>query len=106
MEVEVAQSEVGAQPVKVLGQPSIAHLLEVKDALEDAERMFYFRQHTRPIRVLSVLYLIHEILVFRFAAGHVLSLGSGLLDRLGLAMVSAVVPHLAFLAMQQLGQDA
>ena len=38
------------------------------------------------------------------AAGHVLSLGCDLPDRLGLSLVSAITPHLALLAMQQLRQ--
>src|SRR5271168_1495685 len=37
-------------------------------------------------------------------AGHVLSPRCGLLDRLGLALIAAVAPHFALLAMQQLRQ--
>jgi hypothetical protein len=37
-------------------------------------------------------------------AGHVLGLRRGLLDRFGLSLIAAIAPHLAFLAVQQLGQ--
>ena len=45
VEVEVDEGEVRAQPVVVLGDTSIAHLVETEDSLEDAEDMFYLRSY-------------------------------------------------------------
>ena len=45
------------------------------------------------------------VLELRPFAGHVLGLRSGLLDRLSLPLITRVAPHLALLAMQQIGQQ-
>ena len=41
VKVEVDEGEVRAQPVMVLRDASIPHLVEAEDALQDAEDMFY-----------------------------------------------------------------
>jgi hypothetical protein len=43
VEIEVDQGEAGAQPVVVLGDAAVAHLVEAEDALQDAEHMFDLR---------------------------------------------------------------
>jgi hypothetical protein len=45
MQVEIDQGEAGAQPVMVLGDPPVSHLVEAEDAFQDAEHMFYFRSY-------------------------------------------------------------
>jgi hypothetical protein len=47
VQVEVHQSEVRAQPVMVLGDAPVSHLVEAEDAFQDAEHMFYFRSYFR-----------------------------------------------------------
>ena len=104
MQVEVDQGEVRAQPMVVLGDASIPHLVEAEDALQDAEDMLYFRSYSGFRRVLLLCNFIDMVLELRSLAGHVLGLWRGLLDRLGLALVAAIAPHFALLAMQQIGQ--
>ncbi len=53
--VEVRQGEVRAQPVVVLRDASIAHLVEAEDALHDAERMLHLGAHARLTPVLLFL---------------------------------------------------
>ena len=45
VQVEVDEGEVGAEPVMVLGDASVAHLVEAEDALQDTEDVFYFRSY-------------------------------------------------------------
>ena len=42
VQVEIAQREAGAQPVVVLLDASVSHLVEAKDTFQDPEWMFYF----------------------------------------------------------------
>jgi hypothetical protein len=42
VQVEIDQSEVGAQPMMVLREAPVAHLVEAEDAFQYAESMFYF----------------------------------------------------------------
>ena len=55
VEIQVYQREAGAQPVVILRQAAIADFVEAEDAFQDAERMFYFRPHTRLTTVLCSL---------------------------------------------------
>lgn len=55
MQVEVHQGEVRAQPVVVLRDAPIAYLVEVEDALQDTEDMFYFRPHVWLIFIFLLL---------------------------------------------------
>jgi hypothetical protein len=55
MEVQVDQREAGAEPVMVLGDASVAHLVEAEDALQDAERMLDLGPYTRLTAVLLFL---------------------------------------------------
>ena len=41
MEVEIDQGEVCAQPVMVLRDAAVSHLVEAEDPLQDAEDMFH-----------------------------------------------------------------
>ena len=50
MQVEIDQGEVRAEPVMVLRDATIAHLVEAEDAFQDAEHMFYFRSYFRDER--------------------------------------------------------
>ena len=40
MQVEIDQGEAGAQPVMVLRDPPVSHLVEAEDAFQEAEHMF------------------------------------------------------------------
>jgi hypothetical protein len=53
MQVEIDQGEAGAQPVMVLRDPPVSHLVEAEDAFQDVEHMFYFRSYFRLSCVLS-----------------------------------------------------
>ena len=51
--VDIDQREAGAQPVVVLFQAPVSHLVEVEDALQDPERMFHLRSNSGLGRVLA-----------------------------------------------------
>src|ERR1039458_9064274 len=87
VQVQIDQREVRAQPVVVLRDPSIAHLVEAEDAFQDAEHMFYFGSYPRLSCVLTSSYFVHIVLELRSAAGHVLRVRRGFADRLGLALI-------------------
>ena len=53
--IQVHQRKAGAQPLMVLFEPSVSHLLETKDALQNPERMFYLRPDSGLHAVLSSL---------------------------------------------------
>jgi hypothetical protein len=55
VEIEIDQSETGAQPVVVLCDPPVTHLVEAEDALQDAERMFHLRSYLELTPVLLFL---------------------------------------------------
>ena len=55
VEVEVDQGEARAQPMMVLGDTQVAHLVEAEDALEHPERMFDLGPHPRFPPVLLLL---------------------------------------------------
>jgi hypothetical protein len=56
--------------------------------------MLHLRSYPRLTPVRLFLQLVHIMFVLRAFAGHVLGLGSGLLDRFGLALVAAVALYL------------
>src|ERR1700730_10319704 len=88
----------------VLRDPAVSHLVEAEDAFQDAEHVFYLRSDARLGRILPPGFFVHVVLELRPAAGHVLGLGSGLLDRFRLALIAAIAPYLCFFAVQQVGQ--
>jgi hypothetical protein len=47
VQIEIHQGEVRAQPVMVLGDASIPHLVEAEDLLQDAEWMLDLGPYTR-----------------------------------------------------------
>src|SRR6266446_2439588 len=94
VQIQVHQREAGAQSMMVLLNPSVSHLLETEDALQNPERMFYLGSHSGLYPVLGLLYLIHKVLVSHSSAGHILRLRSRLPDRLSLSLIPAVAPHL------------
>lgn len=53
--VQVHQREVRAQPVVVLCDAFVSHLVEAEDALQDAERMFHLGAHAGLTPVLLLL---------------------------------------------------
>ena len=55
VQVQVHQREAGAQPMMVLAESSVSHLLKAKDALQNPKRMFYFRSYSRLHPVLGLL---------------------------------------------------
>jgi hypothetical protein len=55
VQIEVGQSEAGAEPVVVLGQAAISGLLEAEDTFEYPEGMLDLGSHARLIPVLRAL---------------------------------------------------
>ena len=47
VQIQVHQRETGAQPMMVLLNSTVSHLLEAKDALQYPERMFHLRPYSR-----------------------------------------------------------
>src|ERR1019366_2940772 len=47
MQVEINEGEVRAEPVMVLRDAPVSHLVEAEDAFQDAEHMFYFCSYFR-----------------------------------------------------------
>ena len=58
VDIQVHQGEARAQPIVVLRDATVSRLVEAEDALQDAERMFYFRPHPRLASVLLPLQLV------------------------------------------------
>lgn len=100
VEVQIDQREARAQPVMVLRDPPIAHLVEAEDSFQNTEDMFDLRSYSRLRRVLTSSYFVHIILELRPAAGHVLRVRRGFADRLGLALITAVAPYFSLLAVE------
>jgi hypothetical protein len=55
VQIQVHQREAGAQPLMVLLNPSVSHLLETEDALQNPEGMFHLRSHSGLYPVLGFL---------------------------------------------------
>jgi hypothetical protein len=55
VQVQVHQRKAGAQPMMVLLNPSVSHLLETEDALQNPEWMFHLRSHSGLHPVLGLL---------------------------------------------------
>src|SRR5271165_5492464 len=55
VQVQVHQRKAGAQSMMVLLNPSVSHLLEAEDALQNPERMFHLRSHHGLHPVLALL---------------------------------------------------
>ena len=55
VQVEVDRGEVRPQPVVVLGEASISHLVEAEEPLQDAKRMFEPSPYARLTSVLLFL---------------------------------------------------
>ena len=98
--VQVHQGEGRAQPLVIFPDATVAHLGKSEDSLQDAKRMLDFGSHAGFGCVLALGFFIHIVLVFRPAASHVLRLRRGFMNRLGLALIAAVAPYLALVAVQ------
>src|SRR5277367_5199149 len=77
VQVEIAQREAGAQPVVVLLDASVSHLLEAKDTFQDPERMFYFGSDSGLGGVAPPGLFVDIVLEPGSSAGHVLGVGRG-----------------------------
>src|SRR5882672_4422703 len=55
VQVQVHQRKAGAQPMMVLLNPAVSHLLETEDALQYPEGMFHLRSHSGLHPVLAFL---------------------------------------------------
>lgn len=55
VQIQVHQREAGAQPLVVLLQSPISHLLEAEDTLQYPKRMFYLRSDSRLHPILRLL---------------------------------------------------
>ena len=89
----------------VLGDAPVAHLVEAEDALHDAEDMLYLGPHAR----LTLFFFLcnSSTSALNFVNLQVISWACGAVSRIGfgLALIAAVAPYLAFLAMQHIGQQ-
>src|ERR1700741_4136598 len=94
VKVQVHQRKAGAQPMMVLLNPSVSHLLETEEALQNPERMFYLRSHSGLPPVLGLLEPVHKVLVLDSPGGHTLRPRSRLPDRFALSLIRAVAPPL------------
>src|ERR1019366_7443502 len=97
--IEIHQREAGAQSSVILFESPVSHLVEAEDALQYPEVMFHFRSDSGLGRVLTLGPFIHIVLELGAAAGHVLSVRSGLADNISLSLIAGVSPHLTLLAM-------
>src|SRR5258708_4889920 len=98
--VQIHQREGCAYPLVVFPDAPIAHLGKSEDALEDAEWMLDFGSHASFDCVLALGLFVNVVFVFGPARSHILRLGCGCANRLGLALIAAIAPHLALLAVQ------
>lgn len=98
--VQIYQREGRAQPLMILPDATVTNLGESEDTLEDAERMLHLGSDAGLGRVLALGFFIHIVLVFGPAASHILRFRGGCADRLGLALIAAITPYLALLAVQ------
>ena len=55
VQVQVHQRKAGAQTMMVLLNPSVSHLFETEDALQNPERMLHLRSHSGLHPVLDLL---------------------------------------------------
>ena len=75
-----------------------------EETFQYPERMLHLGAHIRLTATLRVLQLVHAILVFCPAAGHILSPWGGLPDHPGLALIATVAPELPLFAVQRVSQ--
>ena len=97
--VEIHQCEAGAQPVVILPDAPVSHLVEAEDALQYPERMLHFGSDSRLGRVFAPGFFIYVVLELGAAAGNVLRVRCGLADSLALPLIACIAPHLALLAV-------
>ena len=71
LEVQVHQREVRAQPMMVLCNASVAHLVEAEDALQDAKYMFHLGSDFRLSCIFTPFYFVHIIFESGSATSHI-----------------------------------
>ena len=100
MLVKIDQGKGRQMPVVILHDAAIAHPRITEDALQDTKRPLHLGSHSRLSPVLALLALIHSLLGLHAPIGHVLLLGRGLVNRLGLPLIARIAPHFLFITMQ------
>jgi hypothetical protein len=98
--VQVYQRGGRTQPFMVFLDAPVTILGNAEDTLQDAKRMLDFGSHAGLGRGLALGLFIYMILVFGAAASYILCLRRGRAIRLCLALIAAIAPYLAFVAMQ------
>lgn len=65
VQIQVCQRKVHAQPIVVLCQAAVSHLVEDEDTLQDAQGMFHLGSDFRLYPVLAALVLVTKLLNLR-----------------------------------------
>src|SRR3974377_2379991 len=100
VQVEVYQREGCQQPFVILLQPPVSHFGKSEHALQDAEGPCPLGSYSGLGPVLASCFLIHSVFVLGSAAGHILRLRRCRANRIPLALITSVAPHLLFLPVQ------
>jgi hypothetical protein len=100
MLVTIDQSESCQMPVVILHDAAMAHLAKTEDTLQDAKWPLHLGSNSRLSPVLALLVFIHALLRLDAPVAHVLRFGRGLVNRLGLSLISRVAPDLLLFAVE------
>src|SRR5580658_6041980 len=98
--VQIYQREGRAEPLVVFPDAAITNLGKSEDTLQDAKRMLDFGSYAGLGGVLALGFFIYIILVLCPATSHILGLRRGCVNGLGLTLIAAIAPHLAFASVQ------
>lgn len=101
---QVGQRSAHLQPIQVLGQAAVAHLLEAEHALHDVDAVFDFRAHRGLATIARLDPLIDRDSPAIASVGEITGTGHGLADRVLLPLVGLITPYARLFAMQQVWQ--
>ena len=101
-QVQIDQSTSHKQPVSVLVQSPVTHLVETEDPLEHQKRMFDFRPNLRFGPVFGRVLITQRAIATAFLVGKVLRLGRIFPNHLALPRIGRIAPHAGLIAMQQI----
>src|SRR5688572_20858346 len=104
LQEDVCQGSAHLEPVQVLRQSSIAHLLEAKHMLDHADGMFDFGTHPRLRPVLCLVDLIDPAAASMLAIGEVPSSRCSGMDHFSLSLIAPITPNSRLAPMQQMRQ--
>src|ERR1035437_4911132 len=93
--VQVQQREGRAQPLVVLMQTPVAHLCKSEVTLQNTKWMLHLGPDSGLGRILALGFFVYIVLEPGPAAGHILRLGRGLMNRFRLPLITGVSPMLS-----------